>query len=1046
MRLKLAAVLWMGAALLPLLAAAASDPAFAQLHWRSVGPAVSGGRVAAVAGTNRDSALYYAGAAGGGVWKSTNGGQSWASVFDDTGVAAIGAVTIDPNDSNTVWAGTGESNPRNDVMTGDGVYKSTDGAKTWGHVLPLEASLISAVLVDPRNSAHVLVGSMGDAFADSTQRGVYRTIDGGKTWSKVLYVGPSSGISDMVADPSDPNVVYAGMWQFRRTPWSIDSGGPLDGLYRSADGGATWTEVKGNGLPEGEIGRIAIAFAPSDPKRIYAIVQSKQGLLWRSDDRGATWRMMTADPIIDERPYYFSHIFVDPLNADRLWSDSVHLTISTDGGKTFNTTADALHGDHHAMWIASGGKRIIEGNDGGVGFSFDGGATWKWDNEIPVSQLYHVGYSYDDTYSICAPLQDNSTWCAPSNPLDPRGVSASQWLYTGVGGDGAWVVVDPHDRNVVWQSFGGSNNGGDVWIHNFANGETRSVAPYLRDTNVVPPHLYTHRFNWETPIAFDPFDARTVYVGGNRLLATQDAGYHWRARSGDLTRDIVEHQQITGGITLDVTGAETSDTILDIAPSVAARGQIWIGTDDGLVQLTRDAGAHWRDVTPPAIAPFGRFASISMPARDAATAYAIYDRHMLGDRTPYVFATHDYGAHWQSIAAGLPAGDEARSILVDPRNPKLLYLGLERSLWASWDAGATWTSITSDLPAASMRDIRLQPVNDDLLLATHGRGAYVLDDAGPLQQLDIARRAGTFLFPIRPAVLWNLNAYWNTATDGTGPPYGALVTYYLAAAAKAAPSAQIVDPLGKVVRTYATHDESGKTVPDLSNDAGLNRFAWDGTGQPAVNWIYAAHWNAGNPGITVPPGTYSLRLQVDGQTLVRPIVVRLDPRGQYSAIGYAASYALQTGLLNDFSHLDVALNVLSTVQIEAPLRAAALAANPALAAQVTAAGNQAKALIATISSDPANDQDNDFFEDVLRERLQSMLGTFTAFTAPTREQRRESAVLQALTRDRLAACAAFGTQIDALDVSLAAAHLPSLRHASAPPPPYGQRGEATEKR
>jgi photosystem II stability/assembly factor-like uncharacterized protein len=1012
----------------PVEADAAPSPR--QLEWRSVGPSVSGGRVSAVVGTDSDASLYYAGAADGGVWKSTNTGQSWQPVFDGEPVAAVGALAIDPKDENTVWAGTGEANPRNDVVQGDGVYKTVDGAKTWTNVLPLSNSLISAILIDPRDPRRVLVGVLGDAFANNVDRGVYRTSDGGKTWTKTLYLAPDSGVSDMAMDSAAPDVVYAGMWQYRRTAWSSQSGGPNGGLYRSADGGATWTKLSGNGLPPGDTGRIAVAIAHSNPKRIYAIVESGKGLLWRSDDGGTTWTMVTADPLIDERPFYFSKLFVDPNDAGHLWSVSVHLTVSTDGGKTFAIAGDALHGDHHAMWNARTGGRIIEGNDGGVGLSNDNGATWMWDKNLPVSQLYHVGYSFDPHYILCAPLQDNSTWCAPSDPLNPAGISASQWLFSGIGGDGSWAVPDPHDATSIWQAFGGSNNSGDVYVHAFADGQTRSVGPYLRDQNVVDPARLEYRFNWETPIAFDPFDAHRVYVGANVLFATTDAGVHWSPVSGDLTRDVKSHQVITGGITKDGTGAETSDTILDVAPSRAARGEIWIGTDDGYVQLTRDGGRHWANVTPPGIAEFGRFGSISPSERNPAVAYAAYDRHMVGDRAPYVFATHDYGAHWNSIAAGLPSDDEVRSVLVDPRNAKLLYAGLDRSLWASWDEGTHWESIASNLAPASMRDIRVQEAADDLLVGTHGRGAYVLDDAAPLQQLGTARAAGTYLFPVRTATAWVLATYWGTRFDGAAPPYGAIATYYLRSAASAEPTAEILDAHGSVVRSYT----------GLTKDAGLNRFNWDLAGNPATAWRFAPGWNQGNPGISVPPGTYTLRLHAGGQTLERKIDVRPDPRLHYTQAEYEAGYRLQVRLLDELSKVDDALNVLSAVDIEAPLRAADLkkSGNAELAERVRAAGAAAHALIASMTSNPRNDQDDDFIEDVLRERVLSMLYTFTSFAPPTAEQRRESAEVFALGERRIAAYAPFVPVIDDLDAKLAAAHLPSLRHSTVEPKAQGQ--------
>jgi photosystem II stability/assembly factor-like uncharacterized protein len=726
------------------------------------------------------------------------------------------------------------------------------------------------------------------------------------------------------------------------------------------------------------------------------LIESNSGLLWRSDDGGTTWSMIDNNTLIDERPYYFSHLFVDPSDADRLWSVSVHLTVSTDGGKHFEITGGHVHGDHHAMWIAAGGKRIVEGNDGGVAFSLDGGTSWTWDNALPISQLYHIGYSRGRPYRVCAPLQDNGTYCAPADPLDERGISASQWLKVG-GGDGTWAEFDPRNERLVWASFGGGDIGGDVYLHDFSTAQTRPVGPYVRDQNVVDPAKLEHRFNWETPIAFDPFDTRVVYVGGEAVFASGDRGYHWRVISGDLTRNVRAHQVVTGGVTLDGTGAETSDTILTIAPSSAARGELWVGTDDGYVQLTRDGGAHWRNATPDGIAAFGRFASISPSIHEPGTAYAVYDRHMLGDRTPYAFVTHDYGKHWRSIAGGLPTDDEARSILLDPRNSQLVYVGLERSFWMSWNGGQRWQQVVG-LPPVSVRDIRVQPDDDDILIATHGRGAYVLDDATPLQQLDRARTAGAYVFPVRPALLWQLHSYFNTRFDGASPPYGAIVTYYFSASQARAPIADILNARGQIVRRFETQSEDGKDVSELSNDAGLNRFAWDLETDGATPWDFAPSWNRGSRGILVPPGRYVIRLRVDGRTLTRPIDVRADPRSPYSQRQYESRFALQKQLLDDLSRVDEALDVLGKIERSDPKSADAA---------------EARELVASISSNPQNDQDNDFLTDLLRERLQSLVGSFEdSFAPPTPAQVHEAGALHELTNERILAFAAFMGQLE----------------------------------
>ncbi|MBV8689891.1 MAG: hypothetical protein JOZ59_07290, partial [Candidatus Eremiobacteraeota bacterium] len=676
---------------------------FAQLTFRNIGPSTAGGRVSSVVGSDRDQALYYVGAADGGVWRSTNGGTDWTPLFDDQPVASIGALALDPSNANIVWAGTGEANPRNDVVPGNGIYVSRDGGKTWTFSGLEGTTSISKIVVDPRNPRTIVVAALGDPFADSTARGIYRSTDGGATWTRTLYLAPSSGGCDLASSSRAPDEIFACMWQYRRTGWSTRSGGTDDGLFRSTDGGATWQRLQGHGLPTGTIGRIGLAVAPSNRRRVYAVIESPLGRLWRSDDGGDNWQLVSTDSNIDQRPFYFSRLYVDPTNEDHLWSDSVHLVVSADGGKTWKKTGERIHGDHHAMWIAQDGKRIIEGNDGGVALSHDGGDSWIWHNTIPIGQLYHIGYDRGNPYRVCAPLQDNGVWCAPNRSLTPRGIVVTQWEDIG-GGDGTWVIPDPSNENFVWSTSGGGNNGGELDILNERTKQTISASPYLRDQNVTPPTQLRYRFNWETPLAFDPFDPHIAYTAGNVVFKTRDRGQHWVAISPDLTHNVRSHEIITGGVQLEGTGAETSETILYIEPSTVARGQIWIGTDDGLVQLTRDGGRHWRNVTPAGIRPLGRFASISASKQRAGEAFVVYDGHMTGDKSPHVFKSADFGRHWASITSGLPANDYARSIRQDPRNPSIVYLGTEFSFYISFDGGAHWQPFRQNLPAASVRD------------------------------------------------------------------------------------------------------------------------------------------------------------------------------------------------------------------------------------------------------------------------------------------------------------------------------------------------------
>jgi photosystem II stability/assembly factor-like uncharacterized protein len=947
-------------------AGSARAQSLGNLRFRSIGPSISGGRLGDVAGTDRDPMLYYAGAAGGGVWKSTDGGLHWEAVFDEQDVAPIGAVAIDPSNENVVWAGTGEAAPRNDVSYGDGVYKTTDGGKHWTRMGLEGTSQIARILIDPSDGNHVVLAALGDPFKPTADRGVYETLDGGKSWKKTLYIGASTGASDLAWDPAHPQVAYAGMWQFARTNWAIESGGANDGLYRSADGGATWTQLRGNGLPPSPLGRIGLAVAPGG-QRVYAIIQSARGLLWRSDDGGATWHFITGNTVVDERPFYFSRLAVDPANPDHVFALSVAIAESFDGGKTWKSTGGNLGSDHHAMWIAGDGRRIIQGGDKGVALSLDGGRRWVRVNLLPVAQVYHVGYDRAVPYHVCAALQDDGTWCAPSNSLSADGILAHDWTKV-AGGDGTWVWPDPRNRTRIWYSSGGETNGGSLWTYDMRTRMETDISPYLRDQNVVPPAQLRYRFNWEAPLAFDPFDKRVAYYGGNVVFRSSDGGAHWTAISPDLTRNIKAHQRITGGITNEGTGAETSDTILAIAPSPISRGLLWVGTDDGNIALTRDGGAHWTRVSVPKLDAHARIESISPSHASAAIAYASVERHYAGDRHPYVYKTADYGRHWRSISANLPADQFVRTVLEDPRNAEVLYAGLEQSFWASFNGGGSWQRIVAGLPAASVRDIAVQPDTNDLILGTHGRGVYILDDATPLQRL--ASLHGPALLPVRTAHLLNYHeTTFNLLAPGENPPDGAIVTIYQPAPGAAPPAVTIVDAHGRTVRTLA-----------FTNEAGLQRVAWPLCDAPPTPWRSAPSWNQGERcGAPVVPGTYRVVAHVGGRTFSQPLVVAGTPGTAYSQADYRARRDLEMRMYAVYDGIDRDLNALDAMRVRAPA---------AMRARIDALSRR-------LSANMQNDQDDDFVEDMLRERVQGFLSTLDgAYSRPTAAQYREAGAIE----------------------------------------------------
>ncbi|MDE2480695.1 MAG: glycosyl hydrolase [bacterium] len=951
-------------------------PPFANMSWREIGPATAGGRIAAVAGSATDPKLYVVGSAGGGVWKTDNSGQTWDPIFEKEPVAAIGAVTIDPTDNKTIWVGTGEENPRNDVSYGDGVYKSTDGGEHWTNVGLAPTKQISRILVDPTDHNHVIVGALGDLFNDSPDRGVYVTEDGGKTWSKTLYTGPEAGVSDMAMDPQHPNVVYAGMWQFQRRPWTFTSGGPQDGLFKSTDGGKTWTKLTGNGLPTDTIGRIGLAVAPSDGNRVYALIESKQGILWRSDDAGGKWTMVSDNTLVDQRPFYFTHLGVDPKNPDIVYGVSEALSKSTDGGKTFKEIADQVHVDYHAIWIApNDGSRIITGEDGGYALTLDGGDNWFFSANLPIAQVYRVGLSNENPYWVCGGLQDNNGWCAPNNSQDPSGIQNKAWIAV-TGGDGEWTVPDPVDPNYIWAD----SENGVVTVINKVTRDSWFVQPYLQmAAESFDNRVAKVRFNWETPIAFAPWDGHIAWVGGNVLFQSTDRGLHWKVISPDLTRNVKAHQAPSGGpVTHDVSGAEESDTILDIEGSKLHKGEIWVGTDDGLIQLTRDGGKHWKNVTPQGAPEYGRFASIAPSPLVDGTAYAINDGHYTGDNKPYVYVTHDFGAHWKLITAGLPTAEWARAIGADIRNKNLVYLGTEEGIWISYDGGDTWKSFKNGMPTVSVHDIRMQPQFDDLVIATHGRSIYVMDDMAPIQQLQQAIAAGTYLFPIRPSYQYNVRnddegTYTNYAAEN--PPTGAIISFYQSAAQKNPPKLEILDAHGRVIRTYqGTHKIHGKDIPYISNKVGINRFVWGWTIGGPVKWTGAARerYQGPNDGPLVPPGTYTARLTIGSKVMMQRFVVKASPGTQITQAQLDRSYAVALQGEAMFSQVDEMLNNLDAVKksLDTATAAAKKANNASAQGALATIATAREGVFGFLTADYHNDEDSIERPGALREDLQ----------------------------------------------------------------------------
>jgi len=963
------------AAVAAFLALAAALPVGSGLHWRSIGPSIGGGRATSVAGSDHDPFLYYFGAMDGGVWKTTDGGSTWTDVWGQKPVASIGAVAIASSNDNVVWVGTGESNSRNDTSYGDGVWMSTDGGRTFVHRGLDKTYAISRILVSPIDPRVALVGATGDFYRDTPDRGLYRTTDGGRTWARTLYVGPQSGISDIASDPSG-RVVFAGVWQFHRVPWDFMSGGPLDGLYRSLDFGKTWTHLNGHGLPGGLMGRIGVAVSRSDPRVVYATIQSKAGSLWRSSDNGNDWRRVSTDTYVNQRPFYMSHIAVDPTDPNHVLAESEDLVESRDGGKSFDNVDGAVHQDHHDLWWSHDGRRLIEADDGGAPISVDGGHTWTWRFNVPIGQVYHVGYDLTNPYDVCGGLQDNDSYCGPSDSLNPQGILDGDWRDVGNDGDGSWVWPDPSDADLIW-NVGVSALNGQLGIYDWATRENVDVTPSLRDTNGTALAGMPHRYNWQAPIAFSHAAPYVAYYGANVVFRSTDRGKSWATISPDLTLNDRRHQRTAGGpINSDVSGAEFYDTIVDIAVSSVDPSVIWVGTDDGLVQMTRDAGTHWSNVTMRAVGRYGRVEAVEPSSFAAAAAFAVVDRHMMGDRRPYIFATDDYGATWRRIVSGLPVSQYAHVVRQSHHDPDLLFAGLEQGVWVSFDRGRRWQPLQLNMPPAAVADLRIQPVENDLIAGTHGRSFFILDDIGALEGLARARSSRAYLFAPRPTY-----RYWRWWTDGYGTGAGeccapsdrfagdnrdpgALISYYLSTASRDQTRFDVLDPSGHVIAGWW-----GPSNP------GIDRVSWDLAESAPTPWYSARGWNQGpEEGAIVVPGTYLLRMRSGSMTVDQPLVVHPDPRGQWTQDDYQARFEFQRSLLSQLDTIDKALN-----DLDARARRRALTPSE-------------RAVYRSLTSNPRNSEDDLMRSDRLREQLQTLLLDIgLSPSPPTDGQRAEAA-------------------------------------------------------
>jgi photosystem II stability/assembly factor-like uncharacterized protein len=913
--------------------AARESPAeFKALKYRLIGPA-AGGRVSRATGVPGDPAIYYAATASGGVWKSTDGGATFKSVFDDQPISSIGSIAVAPSDSNVVYVGSGEANIRGNVAAGNGIYKSIDAGKTWTHVWKQEGQ-IGTMAVHPSDASTAFAAVLGHAFGPNPERGVYRTRDGGKTWQQVLQKDADTGASDVAIDPSTPSTVFAGLWQARRTPWDMTSGGPGSGLYVSRDGGDTWKQLTGSGLPDGIWGKIGVAVAPSDGRRVYALIEAEKGGLFRSDDGGESWQLASPSRQLRQRAWYYTTVHVNPQNRDEVWVPNVPMMRSIDGGKTFERVKGIHHGDHHDVWFdPNNPKRMIAANDGGVDVTSDGGESW-YAPRLAISQFYHVSVDTRTPYHVAGAMQDLGTAQAPHMSLT-GGIGLDEWRGAG-GGEAGHVVSDWSDPDVVYAG----EYLGIITRYDRRTGQARNVSAWPENPSGQGGEQMRYRFQWTAPIASSPHDPKVIYHGAQVIFRTGDGGQSWQEISGDLTRNDKSKQQWSGGpITGDNTGVETYGTVFAIAESPKQKGLIWAGSDDGLVHVTRDAGKSWTNVTRAmaGVPEWGTVSIIEASPFDAGTAYVVIDAHRLDDARPYLFKTSDYGATWKRLDSKLPQDMYLHVVREDPAKKGQLYLGTERGVMYSPDDGTTWRPLRLNLPTVAVHEIVVK--DDDLVVGTHGRSIWILDDLQPVREMnERIAQANVHLFSVADTVRWRMGGgtWAGKYARFPNPPYGASIYYFLKEKPKGELKLEILDAQSRVVHTLS----SVPREPDYSSDyddpedfkkaalaiePGVQRAVWNLRWEGAKK-IKGGKIDTGDPaeGPRAVPGPYTVRMTVDGRTHNAPLRVVPDPRGEPAAADVEAQVAFALRVRDDISKLTQLVEQVRSVREQLQARAKTL--------------------------------------------------------------------------------------------------------------------------
>ena len=893
--------------------------AFKNIAWRNIGPCNMGGRISDIEGIPGHPDTLYFGTASGGLWKTTNGGITNRPLFDQQPVQSIGDLALDPSNPDVIWVGTGEDNPRNSVSFGNGVHRSTDGGESWKHMGLADTQHISRVVVHPHNSDIVYVAAVGHAFGPNKERGIFMTLDGGQSWRQVLYVDDETGASDLEIDPSNPNILYAGMWTFVRKPWTFRSGSEKGGLFKSVDGGRTWKKLV-SGLPR-LVGRIGVKVAPSNPQVVYTIMEAKDGTLFRSQDRGETWQIAYKEWDIVSRGFYYAEMRVDPKNENRVFAISGGLRVSIDGGRTFRSIAQKLHVDHHTLWIDPADSRFLaDGNDGGVGISRDAGENWVYLRNMPLGQYYQIAADNQAPfYMVYGGLQDNGSWGIKARSRNSLGISNDELISIG-GGDGFFVAVHAQKPNLILSD----SQGGSLSRFDTRTGNSQAVTPFPVSISGGPASDAEYRFDWGAPIVLSPHDPQTAYFGGNVLFQSTDFGKSWRIISPDLTTNDKEKQKNSGGpVLFDNTTAEFHCVILDISESPLTPGLIWIGTDDTQVQLTRDGGKTWTNLSRniSGLPSEAIISHVEASITNSAAAYVTADRHQLDDFRPYVFKTEDFGKTWRNITGDLPATAYVHVIREDRKNPKVLFVGTEIGVFVSLSGGNQWVPLKmKNMPeAVSVHDLLVHPQENDLVVGTHGRSLWVLDDIGFLQQMT-PEALSTSLTLFSPRKAWR-HAFWSGDSGGTviggdmrywgpNPEYGALITYFLKDVPdeKTPVKIQILDAQGNPVREI-----NGTNLP------GINRVAWDLRyegpmprtidGDPARGRGFRTR---GGP--QALPGEYSIKLTAGDQTAVQKVELDLDPALEASRADLEAQLAASLKLRDMISSMNLNLRKIDSVE------------------------------------------------------------------------------------------------------------------------------------